>query len=211
MKKTILSSILLLTSTSLLADTTMCFKEGHSSMSTIENIALEGGACAGKYSIKDMKAKGWSVDDIKISQGSNGMNFIYILKDGKTVQPVYSSNFSGNSADMEARILEKLEKKKEEEKKAKEAKELKDAIESAENLYVNKCQNCHGANGELSAYNSARPLKDLSAEDMQESIKDYKNGRKNSINANIMIPYANFIDTKEIKAIQAYLSKINNK
>ena len=61
----------------------MCFKEGHSSMSTIENIALEGGACAGKYSIKDMKAKGWSVDDIKISQGSNGMNFIYILKDGK--------------------------------------------------------------------------------------------------------------------------------
>lgn len=180
-------------------------------MSTIENIALEGGACAGKYSIKDMKAKGWSVDDIKISQGSNGMNFIYILKDGKTVQPVYSSNFSGNSADMEARILEKLEKKKEEEKKAKEAKELKIAIESAENLYVNKCQNCHGVKGELSAYNSARPLRDLSLEDMQESIKDYKNGRKNSMNANIMTPYANFIDKKEIDGIHAYLAKINNK
>ena len=45
------------------------------------------------------------------------MNFIYILKDGKTVQPTYSSNLSENSADMEARILEKLEKKKEAEKK----------------------------------------------------------------------------------------------
>ena len=180
-------------------------------MSTIENIALEGGACAGKYSIKDMKAKGWSVDDIKISQGSNGMNFIYILKDGKTVQPVYSSNFSGNSADMEARIIEKLEKKKEIEKKAKEAEELKEAMESAQNLYTNKCQNCHGINGELSAYNSARPLKDLSIEDMQESIRDYKNGKRNSINANIMVPYANFLDNKEIKGIHAYLNKINTK
>ena len=93
----------------------MCFfKEGHSSMRwQIENIALEGGACAGKYSMsKDMKTKGWSVDDIKISQGSNGMNFIYILKDGKTIQPTFSSNLTENSADMETRILEKLEKKK---------------------------------------------------------------------------------------------------
>lgn len=180
-------------------------------MSTIENIALEGGACAGKYSIKDMKAKGWSVDDIKISQGSNGMNYIYILKDGKTVQPTYSSNLSENSADMEARILEKLEKKKEAEKKAKEAMELKETVESAQNLYINKCQNCHGSKGELSAYNSARPLKDLSLEDMQESIKDYKNGRKNSMNATIMVPYANFIDYKEIKGVHAYLNKINNK
>ena len=180
-------------------------------MSTIENIALEGGACAGKYSIKDMKAKGWSVDDIKISQGSNGMNFIYILKDGKTVQPTFSSNLSENSADMETRILEKLEKKKEAEKKAKEAMELKEAVESAQNLYINKCQNCHGSKGELSAYNSARPLKDLSLEDMQDSIKDYKNGNKNGGNATIMAPYANFIDYKEIKGVHAYLNKINNK
>ena len=49
-------------------------------MSTIENIALEGGACAGKYSIKDMKAKGWSVDDIKISQGSNEKEFYLYFK-----------------------------------------------------------------------------------------------------------------------------------
>lgn len=210
MKKAILSTILLLSSTSLLADTTMCFKENHKSMTTIESTPLDGGICASKFSINDMKAKGWSVDDIKISQSATGMNFIYILKTANTSTPT-TSNFVGNQAQMEANIMAKLEKKKVEEEKAKVEKELKDASVDAEKIYTSKCQNCHGATGEKSAYNSARPLKDLSLEDMQESIKDYKNGNKNGGNAAIMTPYANFIDYKELKGIHAYINKINNK
>ena len=208
MKKTILSTILLLSSTSLLAETTMCFKE-NASMTTIESTPLNGGACNGKYTVNDMKAKGWSVDDIKISQTANGMNFIYILKTASSVQatPV----IAGNQADMEARIIEKLEKKKVEEQKAKVEKELKDAQIDAQKIYTSKCQTCHGENGEKKAYNSSRPLKDLSLEDMEESIKDYKNGTKNSGNETIMAPYASFIDYKEIKGIHAYINKINNK
>ncbi len=208
MKKTILSTILLLSSTSLLAETTMCFKE-NASMTTIESTPLNGGACNGKYTVNDMKAKGWSVDDIKISQTANGMNFIYILKTASSVQatPV----IAGNQADMEARIIEKLEKKKVEEQKAKVEKELKDAQIDAQKIYTSKCQTCHGENGEKKAYNSSRPLKDLSLEDMEESIKDYKNGTKNSGNATIMAPYASFVDYKEIKGIHAYINKINNK
>ena len=208
MKKTILSTILLLSSTSLLAETTMCFKE-NASMTTIESTPLNGVACNGKYTVNDMKAKGWSVDDIKISQTTNGMNFIYILKTASSVQatPV----IAGNQADMEARILEKLEKKKVEEQKAKVEKELKDAQIDAQKIYTSKCQTCHGENGEKKAYNSSRPLKDLSLEDMEESIKDYKNGTKNSGNATIMAPYASFVDYKEIKGIHAYINKINNK
>ena len=61
MKKAILSSILLLSASSIFADTTMCFKENHQSMSTIENTPLDGGLCAGKNTIADMKAKGWNV------------------------------------------------------------------------------------------------------------------------------------------------------
>ena len=210
MKKAILSTILLLSSTSLLADTTMCFKENHKSMTTIESIPLDGGLCSGKFSVNDMKAKGWSVDDIKISQSATGMNFIYVLKTVNSSTPA-STNFVGNQAQLEASIMAKLEKKKEEETKAKVEKELQEASVDAEKLYTSKCQNCHGATGEKSAYNSARPLKDLSYEDMQESIKDYKNGSKNSGNAAIMTPYANFIDYKELKGIHAYISKINNK
>ena len=209
MKKAILSSIILLSSTSLFAETTMCFKENHKSMTTIESTPLDGGLCNSKFSVNDMKAKGWSVDDIKISQSATGMNFIYILKNGTTVQNTVVSN--GNQTDMEARIIAKLEKKKVEEEKVKVEKELKEAAIDAEKLYTSKCQNCHGTNGEKSAYNSARPLKELSLEDMQESIRDYKNGTKNGGNATIMAPYANFVDNKEIKGIHAYISKINNK
>ncbi len=210
MKKAILSTILLLSSTSLLADTTMCFKENHKSMTTIESTPLDGGICNSKFSVNDMKAKGWSVDDIKISQSTTGMNFIYILKTANSSTPT-TSNFVGNQAQMEANIIAKLEKKKVEEEKAKVEKELKEASIDAEKLYTSKCQNCHGVKGEKSAYNSSKLLKDLSLEDMQESIKDYKNGKANSMNANIMAPYANFIDNKELKGIHAYINKINNK
>lgn len=206
MKKVILSSILLLGTTSIFAETTMCFKE-NASMSTIEKTPLDGGVCNGKLSVNDMKAKGWSVDDIKISQSPTGMNFIYILKTASA--PVQSSQFVGNQAQMEANILAKLEAKKEAEEKAKVEKELKDAAVIAKELYTNKCQTCHGAKGEVSAYNTARPLKNLSVEDMQESIKNYKVGKVDSMNANIMAPYANFIDYKEIKGIHAYLQSIN--
>ena len=208
MKKAILSSILLLSSTSILADTTMCFKENHQSMSTIENTPLDGGICAGSNSVSDMKAKGWIVDDIKISQSPTGMNFIYILKTPVS-QAVTQSNLSGNQAEMEARILEKLEKKKEAEKKAIEVKAIADAAIAGENTYVNKCQSCHGTNGEKAAYNSSRPLKDLSLEDMTVAIRDYKLGLKNSQNAIIMTPYANYLDQSDIKGIYSYLNKIN--
>ena len=209
MKKAILSTIILLGSTSLLADTTMCFKENHQSMATIENTPLDGGVCAGKNTVNQMKAKGWSVDDIKISQTATGMSFIYILKNG--VVPTATTSFTGNQAQMEANIIAKLEKKKEEEIKAKEIQEVQEAAIDGEKIYTNKCQTCHGANGEKSAYNSARPLKSLSVEDMEESIKNYKVGKVDSINATIMTPYANFIDYKELAGIHAYLNKINNK
>lgn len=211
MKKAILSTILLLGSTSLLADTTMCFKENHKSMSTIENTPLDGGICAGKYTVNDMKTKGWSVDDIKISQTANGMSFIYVLKTATATTNSSSSNFTGNQAQMEANILAKLEQKKVAEEKAKVEQELKDTAVISKELYANKCQSCHGVNGEKSAYNTSRPLKDLSVEDMQESIKNYKVGKVDSVNANIMAPYANFVDYKEIKGINAYLKELNSK
>ena len=210
MKKAILSSILLLSASSIFADTTMCFKENHQSMSTIETTPLDGGLCAGKNTITDMKAKGWNVDDIKISNTPNGMNFIYILKTPVS-QAVSSSNFSGNQADMEARIMDKLEKKKEAEKKAIEVKAIQDAAINGEKTYVNKCQSCHGTNGEKNAYNTSRPLKDLSIEDMTVSIRDYKLGNKNSGNAVIMTPYANYVNENDIKGIYSYLKKISKK
>ena len=210
MKKAILSTILLLGSTSLLADTTMCFKENHKSMSTIENTPLDGGACAGKYTVNDMKTKGWSVDDIKISQTASGMSFIYVLKTATAVTNNSSSNFTGSQAQMEANIIAKLEKKKEVEEKAKVEKELEEAKIDAKEIYINKCQNCHGIKGEIKRSDS-KALNSLSIEEIEDSIKDYKlgrNGKESSLNAPI---HTNNLDPKTIKGIYTYLKELNTK
>jgi cytochrome c553 len=207
LKKAILSSILLLTSSSIFADTTMCFKENHQSMSTIENTALDGGLCAGKNTISDMKAKGWNVDDIKISQTPNGMNFIYILKT-QVSQAVSSSNFSGNQADMEARILEKLEKKKEEEKKEKEIVVQKNLAQEGKDYYIKKCQSCHGDKGESTIGGYSRPLNSLTSEEMRHSISGYTNGTYDRGKASVMQPITSTLTYVTLDKINAYLNSI---
>ena len=207
MKKAILSSILLLSASSIFADTTMCFKENHQSMSTIENTPLDGGLCAGKNTIADMKAKGWNVDDIKISNTPNGMNFIYILKTPVT-QAVSSSNFSGNQADMEARILQKLEKKKEEEKKEQEIVVKKNLAVEGKDNYVRKCQSCHGEKGESTVGGYSRPLNTLTSDEMRHSISGYTNGTYDRGRASTMQPITSTITYVTLEKISAYLDSI---
>lgn len=64
------------------ASTVMCFKKNHFDPSTIETISLDGGKCNGKLSVTDMKKDGYEVQDIKISSGDMGMNYIYIFNKG---------------------------------------------------------------------------------------------------------------------------------
>ena len=207
MKKAILSSILLLSASSIFADTTMCFKENHQSMSTIETTPLDGGLCAGKNTITDMKAKGWNVDDIKISNTPNGMNFIYILKTPVT-QAVSSSNFSGNQADMEARILQKLEKKKEEEKKEQEIVVKKNLAVEGKDNYVRKCQSCHGEKGESTVGGYSRPLNTLTSDEMRHSISGYTNGTYDRGRASTMQPITSTLTYITLEKISAYLDSI---
>ena len=208
MKKTIISSLLLLGSTSILANTTMCFKENHNSMSTIESTKLDGGECKSLYSINEMKSKGWSVDDIKITTTSNGMNFIYILKQANTN---LNSNIvpSLSSEDMEKRILANLQKKKEEEQKAKELEEKINLEDEGEKLYTTKCQSCHGQKGEIKVYNVSKALNTLSLEEIQDSLRDYKLYSKDNGYAIVMIPYAKSFPQSDIEKVYAYLQKIN--
>lgn len=209
MKKAILSSILLLSTTSILANTTMCFKENHQSMSTIENTKLDGGVCSGEKSVNDMKKEGWLVDDIKISQSNSGMNFIYILKQPSSLTTSYTTNES--SKEMEARIIANLEKKKTAEENAKKTIAKKELFNEGKDYYIAKCQSCHGTNGEKTPFNTSARLKDLSLEDMNIAIRDYTNGNRNGGNAMIMFPYASSVNENKIEAIYTYLNKLNDK
>lgn len=181
-------------------------------MATIESIALDGGECAGKYSINDMKAKGWSVDDIKISQTPKGMSFIYILKspNHSKVAPMVAGGVVGGEAisqeQMEANIMAKLEAKKVAEEKAKVEQEVKEAKIDAQGIYTNQCQNCHGVKGEVRKGNSR--LNELTTEQMEEALKDYKLGVGEKASSVYAPSHINFLNDKTIKGIKAYLDSI---
>lgn len=78
-KITIIGSSLLLSATLASAETTVCFKDKWNTPSTIETTKLDGGLCAGKFSIKDMEEKGWRVLDIKIDSNQNSLSYKYLL------------------------------------------------------------------------------------------------------------------------------------
>jgi hypothetical protein len=84
MNKFLLISISILLSITIAnAKTTVCFKKNWSSPSTIETAMLDGGACAGKYSINQMKKMGWDILDIKIDSEQNNLSYQYLLTNDK--------------------------------------------------------------------------------------------------------------------------------
>ncbi len=198
-----LSSILFLSIAS--AETTMCFKENHKDMSTIEEINLNGGVCKGDKSVKDMKRDGWNVDDIKITQTEKGTNYIYIFKkDEPTVATI-------DEAALETKILQRLEQRKKEEIEIKKREIFARKSKSGENLYKNKCISCHGEKGELKARGISRPIKDLNLQDFQISIRDYNLGSYDRGMAFVMKPYALLMDDNDVKNVYIYIKSINEK
>lgn len=210
----LLSSITLtlLASTLTYAQTTMCFKENHNSMSTIETTKLNGGECKSQYTLTDMKKKGWKVDDIKITPTTSGKyNFIYILKTSTS-----NSNFVVNSnltnKQIEDNILKRLEAKKIKDKKEKEIKKALNSKINGKKIYVNKCQSCHGEMGEISTYNVATPLRDMDVDDITYAINKYTNDSSYGNGYQIMMrPIAASVRSEDIENIKAYLDSINKK
>jgi cytochrome c553 len=203
-------TITLFATTALFSQTTMCFKENHNSMSTIESTKLDGGECKSTFTLNDMKAKGWSVDDIKITTKDSKYSFIYILKKGTTSTTLVAPSANLNEKQLEDKILKRLEDKKiQEEKEQKIERILKSKIEGKE-IYINKCQSCHGAKGEVSAYNVSMPLKDMSLDDMEHAIGQYTNRSDYGYGYNmVMRPIAANTTNTQLAKIKDYLNSIN--
>ncbi|MGA1939785.1 c-type cytochrome [Arcobacter sp. YIC-310] len=206
----LLSSITLalLSTTLTYAQTTMCFKENHNSMSTIESTKLDGGECKSKYTLNEMKAKGYKIDDIKISNNPNGSySFVYILKNETSGS---SFNTVLNEKELEKRIIKKMKIQEQKEKKEKEIKKKLSLISDGKKLYINKCQSCHGVKGEKAAYNVGTPIKNLSEKELIYSINQYSLNSDYGHTYNIIMKsVADGVTKKDIKKIKAYLDSIN--
>lgn len=194
----------LFTSTALLAQTTMCFKEGHTSMATIESTPLDGGACASTKSVNDMKKNGWAVEDIKIESATKGKNYIYILKkDEATISTI-------DEEKLEEKILKRLDDRKKQEI-ATRKKEIKLRMsKNGKKLYINKCQSCHGEKAD-EEYGRSRALTELTLFDFKTTIRDYNLGEYDRGQAFVMRPYANLMDSQDIKNVYSYIQSLKEK
>ena len=200
------SLYMICTASILSASATMCYKKEHLDPSTIETVALSGGECNDRLSVNDMKKDGYQVDSMKIQNGVNGFNYIYVFQKENVQKQLLSVSPMMNGlsdAELTARI-ENIQKKKIEKQKK---EEIISSLESGKKIYESTCKRCHG-DGTISAYNLARPLKELSLEDIQMSIRDYSNGTKDNGMAILMQPYANMLLKNDVKGIYNYLKTI---
>ena len=180
--------------TSLYAETTMCFKENHKQFSTIDATKLDGGECKSQKSAEDMKKEGWTVDDIKI----NGTNYVYIFKKQTTLSTV-------NMAELERKVLEKLEIRKKEEREAAKREIRMQKSLTGQKIYTNKCQNCHGEQGEVD-YNTSRAINTLNLDDFLTTIRDYGLGEYDRGQAFVMTPYV--IGKNDAQNVYIYLQSL---
>lgn len=204
----LLSSLALtsiLTASIAVAQTTMCFKENHKSMATIETTSLNGGECKGQKSVQDMKNEGWSVADINIDKSDTGSNYIYIFKK----EQAQTASFDEKA--LEEKILKRLEERKKQEIAIKKKQAYIRKSKSGEKLYIAKCATCHGDKGELKARGVSRPINDLNLQDFTLSIRGYNNGDYDRGMAFVMKPYATLMTQKDIKNVYVYLRSINKK
>ena len=179
-----------------MADTTMCSKKDWMDPSTIETTTLDGGKCAGTKSLTDMKADGWVTEDIKISSGKDGMNFMYVLKKGGSV--ILSDG------DLEQR-LNQIQDKREEKKKE---EIIKVAKANGQKIYKESCASCHGKKGEIEAYNSSKALNTMSIEDIEVAFRDYGLSTKDNGMAIIMMPYVDKYLANDVKSIAEYIQTL---
>ena len=204
LKKSIITTCLVLSSlTYATAQTTMCFKQNHKDLITIENTKLDGGECASKKSSSDMKKEGWTIADIKMTPNSLGTDFIYVFKKETSLENV-----------SEEVLMDKLYKRIETEKAAKE-EAAKEALfvankQAGEQLFTSKCVTCHGQKGELKAKGVSRPINELDHNEFQAAIRDYNVGNKSGTMAILMAPYANMMDYNDIKNVYTYLKSVNS-
>jgi cytochrome c553 len=194
--------ILLSTCTILFGQSTMCYKENHTSPSTIETIKLDGGECKSEKSVTDMKKDGWTISNISMNAGNSGMNYMYVFSKGKAKASMMMGSFSKEELRAEMRALAK------EEQVAIEKARVEEEAKKGESIYKNACTKCHGQNAELKAYGKGVALNTMSAKDIQRSLEDYALGEQKYGLGIIMAPYANALQHDEAKVVAEYIQTL---
>lgn len=185
------------------AATTMCYKKNHFDPETIESIPLKGGKCEGVLSANQMKEHGYTVKDIKISDGDSGLNYMYIFEKADAFDTAIINGQTMSKEDLKSYINEL---KVEDEIKQKKAK-AKANLAAGKESYIKHCQECHGEKGEIKAYGT-RALIKMSSDDIEITMRDYALDEVDSSYAFLMKPYAVIVNENQVKNIIGYLETL---
>ena len=180
------------------AQETLCYKENLKSISEIETVKLNGGACQNKNSIKDMQNNQWIIDDIKITPKDGKYSFLYVFKKNVIVKNTTVD------IDLDQKILMAIKTDRVQTKKIKAKKELETKLNNGEHLYILKCQRCHGEKANRVASNVSAKLSEMTYEEMETSIVGYRFNDYNKGRSFLMKPYSEISD-KELKNVFDYI------
>ncbi|KAB7887925.1 c-type cytochrome [Poseidonibacter ostreae] len=191
-KLILLSGIL---STSLYAETTLCYKENVSSISQIQTLKLDGAYCDGKKTIADMKTDLWEVSDIKTTMTNDKYNFVYIFKKDTITE------------DMIENKINKVLLSKEIVKKEDKPLTKKEKLSLGKNIYTKDCSSCHGVEANQRIFNSDK-LTNLPEYTFFQKMNEYRFGTDSSLNASRMNEASKFLENTDIENIYEYIQTL---
>lgn len=80
------------------------------------------------------------------------------------------------------------------------------AAGSGAEIYAKQCKGCHGADGAVAAMGAARPVKDLSLDEIKAALAGYKNGtyggQKKAMMEKVMKP----LSDEDVANLAAYVA-----
>ena len=194
----------LLTTNSLYAQQTLCYKENLTSISEIEYVNLDGGLCKGEKNLQDMKNDSWIIDDVKINPNNGTYSFTYIFK--KYNQQNVSSD---NIEEKINKVLAQRKTKAKKERKAKILLAKKQRVIDGKTLYESKCSSCHGIDGNKRSrfYDKLSEIHEFT---YFQQMKAYGVGAVKSPLAYQMESVSQFLSDKDITNIYLYLRTLKN-
>lgn len=81
--------------------------------------------------------------------------------------------------------------------------------EDGASIYKQKCQSCHGKNGEAAALNKALPIAGWDKAKTIEAMNGYKDGSRNTTGlGKIMTPKVQPLTDEQIGAVAEYISTL---
>ena len=194
----------LLTTSTLYAQQTLCYKENLTSISEIEYVNLDGGVCKGEKNLQDMKNDSWIIDDVKITPLNEKYSFTYIFK------KYNQQNISSENIDEKInKILAQRKTKAKEERKEKIRLAKAQRLIDGKNLYQNKCASCHGITAENKPRFS-RKLLTLHEFSYFQKMKEYSVESVDSPMAYLMNPIARALSDKDFTNIYLYIRSLKN-